>query len=103
MADFKCIVGADGTQQMVELTPEEYAQKATDAAAHDAANTQEQNRIAREGTFLAQPDRVDMLARLRQATPAQIDAYVDANVANIAQARAMFKQVLKLLALNVAR
>jgi hypothetical protein len=54
----------------------------------------------RAETFKADPTRVDLLARPRTATPAQIDAYVEANVTNLAQARGMFRAVLKLIALD---
>lgn len=54
----------------------------------------------RSASFKADTGRADLLDRLRAATPAQIDAYVDGNVTDLASARAMFKRVLKLIALD---
>jgi NADP-dependent 3-hydroxy acid dehydrogenase YdfG len=48
----------------------------------------------------ADAGRASLLDRLTKATPTQIDAYVDANVTTLAQARAMFKTILKLIALD---
>lgn len=42
---------------------------------------------------------VAMLNTLKSASAAQIDAYVDAQVTNLADARELFKRILKLLAL----
>lgn len=55
---------------------------------------------ARVDAMKADPTRVALLARLRTATPAQIDTYVQANVTNLAQARDMLGTILKLLALD---
>lgn len=41
--------------------------------------------------------RLDLLTRLRNATPAQISAYVDNNVTDLASARALFKKILLVL------
>jgi hypothetical protein len=51
-------------------------------------------------TLMADQGRMDLLTRLRAATPAQIDSYVENNVTTLAQARAMFKAILKLVALD---
>ncbi len=48
----------------------------------------------------ADPGRAALRDRLASATPAQIDAYIDANVTTLAQARGMFKAILKLIALD---
>lgn len=48
----------------------------------------------------ADPGRAALRDRLASATPAQIDAYVDADVTTLAQARGMFKAILKLIALD---
>lgn len=55
----------------------------------------------RTETFNADPDRVDMLQRLKTATPAQIDSYIEANVTNLAQARSFLKKLTKVLALAI--
>jgi len=52
----------------------------------------------RQATLNADATRADLLTRLRTATPAQINSYVDANVTNIADARTMFKRILLALA-----
>jgi len=64
--------------------------RAVDTDAIDAAS--------REGQFDSNAERTDLLNRLRTATPAQINSYVDANVTNIAEARALFKKILLVLA-----
>lgn len=55
----------------------------------------------RTNTFKADPARVDMIDRLRNATPAQIDTYIDNNVTNLAQARTFLKALTKVLAIVV--
>lgn len=47
------------------------------------------------------PDRVALRDRLAGAAPAQIDAYIEANVKTLGDAKAMFKAILKLIALDV--
>lgn len=50
--------------------------------------------------FKSDAGRADLMTRLRTATPAQIDAFIDNNVTTIAQARAVFKAILKAIALD---
>lgn len=57
--------------------------------------TPEQVRVT---TFQNDANRADMITRLRTATPAQIDSWVDANVTTLAQGREVFKKILKVLA-----
>ncbi|MFA5951485.1 MAG: hypothetical protein WC807_14495 [Hyphomicrobium sp.] len=52
----------------------------------------------RRAAFNSDASRADLLTRLRSATPAQISAYVDTNVTNLADARALFKRILLVLA-----
>lgn len=52
----------------------------------------------RKNSFDVDPTRADLLTRLKTATPQQIKAYVDANVANIDDARALLKRILLVLA-----
>lgn len=54
----------------------------------------------RAGTFLAQADRADIIARLQTATPAQIDSWLLANVTNLAQARAVLGAIVKIFCVN---
>lgn len=69
------------------LTPEEQAEK-------DAADAQQ----ARDDELKAIADVQDLADRLKTATPAQIDTWVDNNMNNIAQARTVMKALLKVLA-----
>lgn len=68
-------------------TPQPYVEAPTSVAARQ-----------RQATLDADATRADLLTRLRTATPAQINTYVDANVTNIADARTMFKRILLALA-----
>jgi hypothetical protein len=54
-------------------------------------------RAARKATFDADATRADLIAKLTSSTPAQISTYVDNNVTNLAEARAMFKKILLVL------
>jgi hypothetical protein len=58
---------------------------------------------AREVSFVDSSDRSDLMNRLRTATPAQIDTWIDNNVTSIAAARAVFKAILKVIALDIRR
>lgn len=55
-------------------------------------------RAAREA-MQNDPRAVDLRNRLGTATPAEIDAWVDAQVTDLASARTMFKRILVVLAL----
>lgn len=44
--------------------------------------------------------RIDLLNRLKTATPAQIDSWIDTNVTNIASARTVLKAIVKAIALD---
>lgn len=56
---------------------------------------------ARVVTFGALPDTADLAQRLKNATPAQIDTWIDGNVTNLAQARDVLKAIVKLLATQI--
>jgi len=58
---------------------------------------------SRVASIIADPGRIDLLDRLRTATPAQIDAWIDNNVTTIAAARAVFKAIIKAIALDYRR
>jgi hypothetical protein len=49
----------------------------------------------------ALPERLDMLDKLRSATPQQISDYVDSTVIDLASARALFKRLIYILAIAV--
>lgn len=53
----------------------------------------------RVSALKAAPDLVDLVTRLQAATPAQIDAWLTANMTNLAQARTVLGAVVKVLAL----
>lgn len=57
--------------------------------------------IARQATITSSSDRVDLLNRLKTATAAQIDTWVDNNVTTLAQARTVLKAIIKVIALDV--
>jgi hypothetical protein len=65
-----------------------------------AAVAEETTRGNRRKAISDDAGRVALMDRLKAATPAQIDAYVDSNVTTIAHARTMFKAILKLIALD---
>jgi len=52
----------------------------------------------RAATFVAQPDRQDIITRLQNATPAQIDTWLTNNVTTLAQARTVLGAIIKVLA-----
>lgn len=55
---------------------------------------------ARQDAIKADADRAAMLARLKTATSAQIDAWVTSNVTTLADARKTIGIILKLIALD---
>lgn len=56
---------------------------------------------ARISALRADPQRAAMVNALLNATPAQIDNYMDANVTDLASARAMLKRLAKLMAVAI--
>ncbi len=48
--------------------------------------------------FASLPERQDIIQRLKTATPAQIDAWLLANVTNLTQARTVLGMIIKVLA-----
>lgn len=65
-----------------------------DAFVPDAASTAYN---AKQKALSDDADRRDLLDRLQSATPAQIKTYVDNNVNNLAEAKALFKKILLIL------
>jgi hypothetical protein len=70
------------------------AQAAMDAFDYTAPTPTE----VREAAFATDADRIDLLNKLLAATPAQIKAYVQNNVTDLASARVMMMKILLLLA-----
>ena len=102
MADFggkKCVVGGDGTTAAVDLTTTEVIQRSSEATAFNAEQVVIATENTRLSTFTTDADYTDLLDRLKTATAAQIDTWIDANVSNITQARAVFKKIIKVMAL----
>lgn len=59
---------------------------------------EETARRQRKAAFDADATRADLLSRLALASPAQISSYVDANMTNLAEARALVKKMLLVMA-----
>jgi hypothetical protein len=57
--------------------------------------TQEEQRAS---TFRSDAARIDMLDKLRNATPAQIDTWVENQVTNLASAKVVLAMLIKILA-----
>ena len=90
--------GYQTSQVDVRVMPDqEFRQR---LAAQEAADRAASPEFIRETAFKAETDRTDLIERLKTATPAQISTWVDNNVTNIAQARAVFKAILKVIALD---
>ena len=91
-----------GLDKRIHFRPEAtQAQKDAAQAVADAFDTTAPPAVKlRAATFRADASRQDMLTRLRTATPAQIDSYIDANVATLAQARTFLKALAKVIALD---
>lgn len=60
--------------------------------------TDEENR---RNALVTDPGQTDLINRLRTATPAQIDNWIETNVTTIAGARAVLKALAKVQALNL--
>lgn len=79
------------------------------AAAEVVAKATEKRRVdaileparARRRQFSSSPDSAALIARLKSASPTQIDNWVDSNVTNIAEARNVLKAIVKILATQV--
>ncbi len=56
--------------------------------------------VVRAQTFTALSDRADIITRLQTATPAQIDAWLAANVTTLAQARGVLGALIKVFCVN---
>jgi hypothetical protein len=69
------IIHGDGTVEVRPLTPEEIAQRDTDATAAAALFAASQAAEARITDFRADPDRADFLNQLKTATLAQTSVH----------------------------
>lgn len=67
------------------------------AIALSAPEIAENQRVA---SYRSDTSRIDLLQRLRSATPAQIETWVDTNASNLAQARNILKAIIKVIALD---
>jgi hypothetical protein len=81
----------------VEMTAEEIAARAADEALLAAIAEDRSVGRARKLALAEDPETVDILARLRSASPAQIDAWLTNNVTSLAQARTVLGMILKFL------
>ena len=89
--------GADGTFSGLEnLTEGQSATLAAVVAAHNpATKTAKENR---DLAFMSDADRLDLVTRLKTATPNQIKNYVDSNVTDLASAKVLLMKMLLALA-----
>ena len=85
----------DGVE--VPLTPEEIAEFEERNAAWEADAPKRQARQQRNKDIMDDPERKDLLDKLSNATNAQISNWVDANVTNLADARKLFKIILRVM------
>ena len=95
----KQIIGADGSIQIVPLTPDEEAQALLDASNAATMQATLDAATARKATFLSDTDYQDLLNRLASATPAQIKNYVANNVTDLASAKMLMTKILLLISL----
>lgn len=58
-------------------------------------------REVRRDEIRSLPDTADMLDKLRNASPQQIDDWVNSNVTTLAQVRVVFRAILKVLAASL--
>lgn len=54
----------------------------------------------RATAFRAEADRIDLMTRLKTATPAQIDSWLTTNVTSLASARTVLGAIIKAIALD---
>ncbi len=70
-------------------------------AAYNAAEAAKEAAVTAKATVVADPLRQALITQLKGATNAQISAYVDAQVTDLASARLMLKRIILLLATQV--
>ena len=86
----------DGVE--IPLTPEEIAEFEARDAAWAADEPKRAARKQRNEDIADDPERKDLLDKLSNATNAQISNWVDANVTNLADARKLFKIIIRVMA-----
>lgn len=91
----------DGTEGWLECDDVAQADLEAAAAAFDPVAYQQAQEAERQRIESLKTDatRLDLLEKLKRATPAQISSYVDNNVTDLASARALFKRILLVMAL----
>jgi sarcosine oxidase gamma subunit len=89
--------------QLVPFTPEEEAQVVADRQKASARKALEEAEETRRTDLRAEPDVQDLFDRLKTATAAQINTWIDTNIVSLAAARALLKTIVKLLAYVVRR
>jgi hypothetical protein len=96
----KLIIAPDGTEQYLDLTPEEEAEKALsdqEAAEEQVVVAAE---IARQESINSDPGYVDLVNKLKTMTPAQWADYLTNNMTTLAQARiVIYRMGLALMAM----
>jgi hypothetical protein len=92
MAHIKMVDGVE-----MPMTPEEIAEFQARSDAWEADAPKRAAKQQRNDEIMNDPDRKDLLDKLSNATNAQIGAWVDANVTNLADARKLFKIILRVL------
>jgi hypothetical protein len=82
---------------LVPMTPEEIAAREADEAAQIAGAAARAAERARKRALAEDPETIDLLMRLRTASPAQIDTWLTNNVTNLTEARTVLGMILKLI------
>lgn len=89
----KCVIGPDGRQTYVELTPEEEAQRLADEQEHLERKAAREAEDTRLSTYTADTDRQEFLDKLKTMTAAEIKTFMRsridaAGVSDLASAKA---------------
>jgi hypothetical protein len=92
MANIKMVDGVE-----MSMTPAEIAEFQARADAWTADAPKRAAKQQRNDDIMNDPERKDLLDKLSNATNAQIGAWVDANVTSLADARKVFKIILRVL------
>jgi hypothetical protein len=89
-------------QTCVPLTAGELAQRTLDQQAHEANQAARTAEKARTDDIADDPDVIALADKLKHATAAEIDTWVNNNVTDLASARNTLKAIIKLLAYTLA-
>lgn len=85
----------------IPFTPEEEVARDAEEAAWAAGQPARDAEEARLAGLKNDPQRADLIDRLRTATAQQISDYIDANVTDLASARVLLKKIVLVLSLIV--